>query len=74
MGDFIRMAETLLKHSQSTSSKASATEDEKDAVGKDAEAEREDLPARKLKAEDLMLKSRATRKKPAPDRKRGLRT
>ncbi len=72
LGDFIRMAETLLKHSQLESNKASDTEDEKDAVGNGAEAEREDLSARELKAEDLMLKSRATRKEPAPDRKRGL--
>ncbi len=72
LGDFIRMAETLLKHSQLELNKASDTEDEKDAVGNGAEAEREDLSARELKAEDLMLKSRATRKEPAPDRKRGL--
>ena len=71
LGDLIRMAETLLKHSQLESNKASDTEDEKDAVGNGAEAEREDLPARELKAEDLMLKSRATCKEPAPDRKRG---
>ncbi len=72
LDDFVRMVERLLKHSQSETDKASATEDEKDAVGNGAEAEREDLSARELKAEDLMLKSRATRKEPAPDRKRGL--
>jgi len=42
MDDFIRMAEELLKHSRSESSKASATEDEKAAGGKDAEVECED--------------------------------
>ncbi len=46
LDNFIRMAEALLNHSQSTSSKASATENEKAAGGKDAEAEHEDLSAR----------------------------
>ncbi len=36
LDDFIRMAEALLNHSQSKSSKASDTEDEKAAGGKDA--------------------------------------
>ncbi len=54
---FIRMAEALVKNSQSKSSKASDTEDEKAAGGNGAEAEREDLPVRELKAEELVRKS-----------------
>ena len=50
LDDFIRMAEALLKHSLSKSSKASDTEDEKAAGGNGAEAEREDLPVRELNA------------------------
>ncbi len=50
LDDFIRMAEALVKHSLSKSSKASDTEDEKAAGGNGAEAEREDLSARELKA------------------------
>ncbi len=46
LDDFIRMAEALLQHSQSTSNKVSDTENEKAAGGKDAEAEHEDLSAR----------------------------
>ena len=46
LDDFVCMAEALLKHSRLESSKASATEDEKAAGGKDAEVEREDLSAR----------------------------
>ncbi len=46
LDDFIRMAEALVKNSQSKSSKASDTEDEKAAGGNGAEAEREDLSAR----------------------------
>ena len=71
LDDFIRMAEALLNHSQSTSSKASATEDEKAAGGKDAEVEREDLSARELKAGERVGKPRTTHNEPAPDR-RGL--
>ncbi len=72
LDDFIRMAEALLNHSQSTSSKASATEDEKAAGGKDAEVERQDLSARELKAGERVGKPRTTHNEPAPDRKRGL--
>ncbi len=69
LDDFIRMAEALLKHSLSKSSKASDTEDEKAAGGNGAEAEREGLPARELKAEELVRKSRATHNEPALDRR-----
>ena len=58
LDDFIRMAEALLKHSRLESSKASDTEDEKAAGGNDAEAGREDLSAREMKAEEMVLKSR----------------
>ena len=71
LDNFIRMAEALLNHSQSTSSKASATEDEKAAGGKDAEVECEDLSARELKAGERVGKPRTTHNEPAPDR-RGL--
>ncbi len=57
LDNFIRMAEALVKHSQSKSSKASDTEDEKAAGGNGAEAEREDLSVRELKAEELVRKS-----------------
>ncbi len=60
LDDFIRMADALLKHSRLKSSKASATEDEKAADGNGAEAEREDLPVRELKAEERERKSRTT--------------
>ena len=69
LDDFIRMAEALLKHSRLESNKASATEDEKAAGGKDAEAEREDLSARELKAGERVGKSRTTHNEPAPDRR-----
>ncbi len=72
LDDFIRMAEALLKHSLSKSSKASDTEDEKAAGGNGAEAEREDLSARELKAEELVRKSRTIHNEPAPVRQRGL--
>ena len=65
LDEFLRMAEALLNHSQSTSSKASATEDEKAAGGKDAEVEREDLSARELKAKELMQKLRTSHNEPA---------
>ena len=72
LDDFIRMAEALLKHSLSKSSKTSGTEDEKAADGNGAEAEREGLPARKLTAEELVRKSRTIHNEPSPDRPRGL--
>ncbi len=72
LDDFIRMAEALLKHSLSKSSKASDTEDEKAADGNGAEAEREGLPVRKLTAEELVRKSRTIHNEPAPVRPRGL--
>jgi hypothetical protein len=71
LDDFIRMAEALLKHSQSKSSKVSDTEDEKAAGGNRAEAGREDLSARELKAGERLGKPRTTHNDPAPDR-RGL--
>ena len=71
MDVFIRMAEELLKHSRLESSKASATEDEKAAGGKDAEVEREDLSARELKAGERVGKPRTTHNELAPYR-RGL--
>jgi hypothetical protein len=67
MDDFIRMAEELLKHSRSESSKASATEDEKAAGGNGAEAGREDLSARELKAGERVGKPRTIHNEPAPD-------
>ncbi len=69
LDNFIRMAETLVKHSQSKSSKASDTENEKAAGGNGAEAEREDLSARELKSEELVRKSRTSRNEPALDRR-----
>ncbi len=71
LDDFIRMAEELLKHSRLESSRASATEDEKAAGGNGAEAGREDLSARELKAGERVGKPRTTHNEPAPDR-RGL--
>ena len=72
LDDFIRMAEALLKHSLSKSSKASDTEDEKAADENGAEAEREGLPVRKLTAEELVGNSRTIHNEPSPDRPRGL--
>ena len=69
LDDFIRMAEALLNHSRLESNKASATEDEKSAGGNGAEAGREDLSAREMKAEELVLKSRTIHNEPAPDRR-----
>ncbi len=69
LDDFIRMAEMLVKHSQSISSKASDTENEMAAGGTGAEAEREGLPVRKLKAEEIVRKSRTIHNEPAPDRR-----
>ena len=72
LDNFIRMAEALLKHSLSKSSKASDTEDEKAAGGNGAEAEREDLSVRELKSGERVDKSRAILNEPTPDRQRGL--
>ncbi len=72
LDDFIRMAEALLKHSLSKSSKASDTEDEKAADGNGAEAEREDSSVHELKAEELVRKSRTIHNEPELDRPRGL--
>ncbi len=69
LDDFIRMADALLKHSLSKSSKVSDTEDEKAAGGNGAEAERENLSARELKAEELVRKSRTIHNEPALDRR-----
>ncbi len=69
LDDFIRMAEALMNPSQSKPNKASDTEDEKAAGGNGAEAEREDLPARELKAEELVRKSRTIHNEPALDRR-----
>ncbi len=71
LDDFIRMAEALLKHSLSKSSKASDTEDEKAAGGNGAEAEREDLPVRELNAGERVGNSRTIHNEPSPDRPRG---
>jgi hypothetical protein len=73
LDNFIRMADALLKHSRLESNKASATEDEKAAGGKDAEAEREDLSVRELKAGELVLKSRTILNEPALDRREHFR-
>ncbi len=69
MDDFIRMAEELLKHSRLESSKASATEDEMAAGGNGAEAEREDLSVRDLKAEERVRKSPSIHNETALDRR-----
>ncbi len=89
LDDFVRMAETLLKHSQLETDKASAAEDEKAAEstvpatvrpysaaadGNGAESEYEDLSVLELTAgkRARKSKSRASRNKPAPVRRRGL--
>ena len=87
LDDFIRMAETLLKHSQLETEEASATEDEKAAEstvpatvrpysaaanGNGAESEREDLSVRELKAEERVGKPCTILNEPAPDWRRGL--
>ncbi len=69
LDDFIRVAEALMNPSQSKSSKASDTEDEKAAGGNGAEAEREDLSVRELKAEELVRKSRTIHNEPELDRR-----
>ncbi len=87
LDDFIRMVEMLVKYHPSKSNKASGTEDEKAAEstvpatvrpysaaadGKDAEAEREDLSVRELKAGERVDKPCAIHSEPSPDRPRGL--
>ncbi len=69
LDDFIRMAEALVKHSQSKSSKVPDTEDEKAAGGNGAEAEREDLSVCKLTAKELMRNLRTVHNEPALDRR-----
>ncbi len=69
LDNFIRMAEALLNHSRLESNKASATEDEKSAGGNGAEAGREDLSAREMKAEELVRKSRTIHNEPELDRR-----
>ncbi len=61
-----------MKNSQSKSSKVSDTEDEKAAGGNGAEAEREDLPVRELKAEERVGRPCTILNEPSPDRPRGL--
>ncbi len=67
LDDFVHMAEMLVKYSPSKSNKASGTEDEKAAGGNGAEAEREDLSFRELKAKELVRKSRTIHNEPALD-------
>ncbi len=69
LDDFVHMAEMLVKYNPSKSNKASGTEDEKAVGGKDAEAEREDLSVRELKAKELVRKSRTIHNEPALDRR-----
>jgi hypothetical protein len=64
LGDFIRMAEALVKNSQSKSSKASDTEHKQVAGGNGAEAEPRDLSVRELKAVERVLKSRTIQNEP----------
>ena len=83
LDDFIHMAEKLVKYSQSKPNKASDTEDEKAgrstlpaterphsaaASGNGAEAEREDLPVRELKAGEQVRKSRTALDQPLDPR------
>ena len=67
LDDFVHMAEMLVKYNPSKSNKASGTEDEKAAGGNGAEAEREDLSFRELKAKELVRKSRTIHNEPALD-------
>jgi len=69
LGDFIRMAEMLVKNSQSKSSKASDTENAHAAGGNGAEAKHKDLPVRELKAEELVRKSGTIHDEPALNRR-----
>ena len=71
LDDFVCMAEKLVKYAPLKSNKASDAEDEKAAGGNGAEAERENLSARELKAGERVGKPRTTHNEPAPDR-RGL--
>ncbi len=68
LDDFILMAERLVKYNPSKSNKASGTEDEKAVGGKDAEAEREDLSVRELKAGEQVRKSRTILDEPLDPR------
>ena len=83
LDDFIRMAEKLVKYSRSNPNKASDTEDEKAgkssgpatarpysaaAGGNGAEAEREDLSVRELKAGEQVRKSRTILDEPLDPR------
>ena len=61
VNEFIRIAEELLKHSQSNSSKAPDTEDEMAAGGNDAEAKREGLSDHGLKIAELLGKVNCAR-------------
>ncbi len=79
--DFIRMAETLLKHGQLETDKASAAESTVPATvrlysaaadGNGAESEHEDLPVRELNAGEQVGNSRTIHNEPSPDRPRGL--
>ncbi len=87
LDDFIRMAEELVKSSQSKPNKASDAEDEKAAEstvpatvrpysaaanGNGAESEHEDLSVRELKAGERVGNSRTILNEPSPDRPRGL--
>ncbi len=67
LDNFIRMAEALVKNSQSKPNKASDTEDEKAAGGNGAEAEREDISVCKLTAKELMRNLRTIHNEPALD-------
>ena len=69
LDDFVHMAEMLVKYTPMKSSKASGTEDEKAAGGNGAEAEREDLSVRELKAEERVRKSPTIHNEPALDRR-----
>ncbi len=69
LDDFIRMAEALVENSQSKSNKASDTEDEMAVGGNGAEAGREDLSVRELKAGERVGKPRTIHNEPAPDRR-----
>ena len=81
---FIDMAETLLKYSLPKPNKASVTDGEKPAEstgstydevlrpltdGSGADAEREDLSTRKLKAGERVQKSHTTHNVPTPKRR-----
>ncbi len=66
LDDFVRMAETLLKHSQLETDKASV------ADGNGAESEYEDLSVLELKAGEQVGNSRTIHNEPSPDRPRGL--